>query len=217
MFDWQDKMESKIAEIGIIPVIKLDKPEYAPFLAEALLAGGVTTAEVTFRTGGADQIIRTMSDSFPEMLIGAGTVLTLDQVQLAIEAQARFIVSPGYDEDIVTYCIDRHIPVFAGGVTATEIQKIIKHGLYTAKFFPAVQFGGLAAIKALSGPFPEMKFIPTGGISLKNLGEYAADKRILACGGSYMVSDKLLQTGNWTEVSRLCLESVDIIKNARSS
>jgi len=216
MFDWQKKMESKIAEIGIIPVIKLDDPADAPHLAQALIAGRVSAAEVTFRTEKADQIIRAMRDSFPEMLVGAGTVLTLDQVKLAIEAMAAFIVSPGYDEEIVSYCIDQQMPVFAGAITPTEIQRIIKHGLYVAKFFPASQYGGLATIKALSGPFPDMKFIPTGGISLENLGEYAADKRILACGGSYMVSDKLLKSRNWSEVSRLCVESVDVIKNARS-
>jgi len=211
-------INEQISKIGIVPVIKLNNPEddAAP-LAKALCEGGVPVAEVTFRAAGADIAIKKMKDACPEMLVGAGTVLTKEQVDKAIEAGAQFIVSPGFDAELVGYCIEKRIAVYPGCTTPTDYHAALKFNLEVVKFFPAEQSGGLSKIKAMSAPFPMFKVMPTGGISLKNLKEYISCPVICACGGSYMVTAELIDNHKWDEITELCKQSVDIIKEARGN
>ena len=209
-------LQSKIAQIGIIPVIKLNRPTRdAVKLADALCAGGVPVAEVTFRAAGAADAIRLMAESHPKMLVGAGTVLTTAQVDEAMAAGARFIVTPGLDIEIVQYCQEKEIPIFPGCTTPTDYHAAYRLGLEVLKFFPAEQSGGLDKIKAMSAPFPMFKVMPTGGIGLGNLATYAACPIICACGGSYMVTAELIDGGKWDEITALCKKSVQIVKEAR--
>ena len=211
-----DTVSQRIAQTGVVPVIKLNHPERdAAALAAALCEGGLPVAEVTFRAAGAATAIRLMREAQPDMLVGAGTVLTIAQVDEALEAGAQFIVCPGLDPDIVVYCQDKGVPVYPGCTTPTDYHTAYKLGLEVLKFFPAEQSGGLAKIKAMSAPFPMFKVMPTGGVSLKNLAEYAACPVIVACGGSYMCPDKLIQAGAWDEITELCRKSVEIVKEAR--
>ena len=212
-----DAISKRISEIGVVPVIKLNHPnEDAAPLAKALCAGGVPVAEVTFRAAGAAQAIRLMTEACPEMLVGAGTVLTTDQVDQALEAGAKFIVTPGLDPDIVTYCQSKGVPVFPGCTTPTDYHTANKLGLEVLKFFPAEQSGGLAKIKAMSAPFPMFKIMPTGGISLKNLREYLSSPVVCACGGSYMVTADLIDNHKWDEITALCQQSVAIVREVRN-
>lgn len=208
-------IQDQLSGIGVIPVIKLKEIADAGALAEALCAGSLPAAEVTFRAEGAEQVIRGMREASPDLLVGAGTVLSVRQAELAQNAGARFVVSPGYDEEVVTWCVQNGMPVFPGCVTPTEIQMAIKRGLSVIKFFPAQQFGGLSAINALAGPFAEIRFMPTGGIDLTNLADYAANRHVAACGGSFMVAEKLIVEKNWSEITRLCKEAVEIVRKAR--
>ena len=206
----------KISDIGVVPVIKLSNPQRdAKPLADALCAGGVPVAEVTFRAAGAADAIRIMVESHPEMLVGAGTVMNEQQVDEAIAAGAAFIVTPGLDIEIVKYCQEKGITVFPGCTTPTDYHAAFKLGLEVLKFFPAEQSGGLAKIKAMAAPFPMFKVMPTGGVSLKNLATYAACPVICACGGSYMVTADLIDNGKWDEITELCKKSVEIVKEAR--
>lgn len=210
------QVDRKIMEIGVVPVIKLENPERdARPLAEALGAGGIPAAEVTFRAAGAGEAIRRMKEACPDMLVGAGTVVSASQVDQALEAGAQFIVSPGLDLDLVRYCQERGAPVYPGCTTASEYQAALRLGLEVLKFFPAEQSGGLGKIKALAAPFPQFKIMPTGGISLKNLGEYLSCPVILACGGSYMVTAELIGSQNWQEITRLCRQSREIVDAVR--
>ena len=209
-------VNNKISEIGVVPVIKLSNPERdAAPLAKALCEGGVPVAEVTFRAAGADTAIRLMKEACPEMLVGAGTVLSTEQVDKAIAAGAEFIVSPGLDVELVKYCQEKNIPIYPGCTTPTDYHAAYKLGLEIIKFFPAEQSGGLAKIKAMSAPFPMFKVMPTGGISLKNLKEYLSAPVICACGGSYMVTADLIENNKWDEIIDLCKQSVEIVKEAR--
>ena len=204
--------------IGVVPVIKLNHPERdAAPLAKALCAGGVPVAEVTFRAAGAATAIKLMAEACPDMLVGAGTVLTTAQVDEALAAGAKFIVTPGLDPEIVKYCQSKNLPIFPGCTTPTDYHAACKLGLEVLKFFPAEQSGGLAKIKAMSAPFPMFKVMPTGGISLKNLGEYIKAPVICACGGSYMVTADLIDNNKWDEITELCKKSVEIVKEARSN
>ena len=208
----------KISAVGIVPVIKLTKPERdAAPLARALCAGGVPVAEVTFRAPGADRAIRLMKESCPDIIVGAGTVTTREHIDAAIAAGGQFIVTPGFDHELVTYAKERHIPIFPGCTTPTDYHAALKFGLELLKFFPAEQSGGLAKIKAMSAPFPQFKVMPTGGISLKNLKEYLSAPVIAACGGSYMVTADLIDGQKWDEITSLCRESVKIVKEARGN
>ena len=205
-------------EIGVVPVIKLNNPERdAANLAKALVKGGLPVAEVTFRAKGADLAIKLMKEACPEILAGAGTVMTTEQVDLAIAAGAEFIVTPGFDPEIVKYCVDKNIAIFPGCTTPTDYHAAYKFGLEVLKFFPAEQSGGLAKIKAMAAPFPMFKVMPTGGISLKNLKEYLSCPVIAACGGSYMVTADLIDNNKWDEIIALCEESVKILKEARNN
>jgi len=209
-------LQKKISQIGVVPVIKLTNPERdAVPLADALCAGGVPVAEITFRAEGADKAMALMVQAHPEMLVGAGTVLTTEHVDRTIAAGGKFVVTPGLDIEIVKYCQEKGITCFPGCTTPTDYHAAYKLGLEVLKFFPAEQSGGLAKIKAMAAPFPMFKVMPTGGISLKNLAEYAAAPVIVACGGSYMCPDKLISEGKWDEITDLCRKSVEIVKEAR--
>ena len=211
-----NEMNTKISNIGVVPVIKLNNPERdAAPLAKALCEGGVPVAEVTFRAAGADTAIKLMKEACPEMLVGAGTVLTTEHVDKAIAAGAEFIVTPGFDPEIVKYCVDKNMPIYPGCTTPTDYHAALKFGLEVLKFFPAEQSGGLAKIKAMSAPFPMFKVMPTGGIGLKNLKEYLSCPVIAACGGSYMVTADLIDNQKWDEIIDLCKKSVEIVKEAR--
>lgn len=208
----------QIEQIGVVPVIKLRHPETdAAPLARALCAGGVPVAEVTFRAAGAPEAIRKMREACPDMLVGAGTVLSVAQVDEAVAAGAQFIVTPGLDEEIIRYCVVKHIAIYPGCTSPSDYHTALKYGLEVLKFFPAEQSGGLAKIKAMSAPFPMFRIMPTGGISLDNLADYAKNPLIVACGGSYMVSDALIDAQNWDEITALCKKSVETIKEARAN
>ena len=209
-------MNEKISAIGVVPVIKLNHPERdAAKLGKALSAGGVPVAEITFRAAGADTAIKLMKEACPDMLVGAGTVTTTAQIDKVIAAGGDFIVTPGFDPELVAYAQEKNIPIFPGCTTASEYQQALKFGLELIKFFPAEQSGGLAKIKALSAPFPQFKVMPTGGISLKNLADYIKAPVIAACGGSYMVTADLIDNNKWDEITELCKKSVEIVREAR--
>lgn len=212
-----NQIDRRISEIGILPVIKLNHPERdAAPLAESLCAGGVPVAEVTFRASRAEKAIHIMREACPDMLVGAGTVLTREQVDLSIENGAQFIVLPGFDPELVCYCMEKNVPVYPGCTSATEYHAALKHGIEVLKFFPAEQSGGLAKIKAMSAPFPMFKVIPTGGVNLSNLRDYLACPVVAACGGSYMVTADLVDDQKWGEISELCRRSVEIVKEVRN-
>ena len=211
-------INEKITSIGVVPVIKLNNPEKdAGGLAKALCEGGVPVAEVTFRAAGADTAIRLMKEACPEMLVGAGTVLTTEQIDKAIAAGAESIVTPGLDVELVKYAQAKGIAIYPGCTSPTDYHAAYKLGLEVLKFFPAEQSGGLAKIKAMSAPFPMFKVMPTGGISLKNLKDYISCPVICACGGSYMVTADLIDNNKWDEITELCKKSVEIVKEARSN
>lgn len=205
----------KMHEIGIIPVVVLNDAKDAEPLGRALLEGGLPCAEVTFRTDAAEESIRIMSEKFPELLVGAGTVLTTEQVDRAVRAGAKFIVSPGLNPKVVQYCIDKNIPVTPGVVTPGEIEKAIELGLSVVKFFPAEPSGGLAMINAVGAAYTAMKFMPTGGINEKNVVDYLKSDRIHACGGSWMVKGDLISSGQFERIKELCQEASAIVKEVR--
>ncbi|MGI6095870.1 MAG: bifunctional 4-hydroxy-2-oxoglutarate aldolase/2-dehydro-3-deoxy-phosphogluconate aldolase [Lachnospiraceae bacterium] len=205
----------KITELGVVPVVVLNDAKDAAPLAKALTDGGLPCAEVTFRTKAAEESIRIMTAEFPEMLVGAGTVLTVEQVDKAVAAGARFIVSPGFDPEIVDYCISKKIPVFPGCITPSEVAQAVKRGLKTVKFFPAEQFGGVATIKALAAPYVGMKFMPTGGINAKNLADYLSCDKIAACGGSWMVKGDLVKAGEFDKIQEMTAEAVKLVAEIR--
>ena len=211
-----NELQKRVCEIGVVPVIKLNNPERdAAALGKALCAGGVPVAEVTFRAAGADTAIKLMKEACPDMIVGAGTVTNTEQIDKVIEVGGEFVVSPGFDPELVAYAQEKGITIFPGCTTASEYHQALKFGLEVIKFFPAEQSGGLAKIKALAGPFANFKVMPTGGISLKNLGEYSASPIIAACGGSYMVTADLIDNNKWDEITELCKQSVEIVKEAR--
>ena len=205
----------KIQKTGIIPVVVINDVKDAEPLAKALIEGGLPCAEVTFRTEAAEESIRIMHEQFPEMLLGAGTVLTTEQVDRAVAAGASFIVSPGFDPEIVDYCLSKDILVLPGCITPSEVAQAVKRGLEVIKFFPAEQFGGVATIKALAAPYTNTKFMPTGGISAKNLRDYLGFKKIVACGGSWMVKNDLVEAGKFDEIKALTAEAVELVKEIR--
>ena len=209
-------VSEKISEIGVVPVIKLNNPERDSVpLAKALVEGGMPVAEVTFRAAGAAKAIKLMSETYPDMLVGAGTVMTEAQIDEAITAGAKFIVTPGLDIDLVKYAQSKGIDIFPGCTTPTDYHAAFRLGLKVLKFFPAEQSGGLAKIKAMAAPFPQFKVMPTGGISLKNLADYISCPVICACGGSYMVTADLIDNGHWDEITELCKQSLEIVKANR--
>lgn len=205
-------MEEQFREALVVPVVVLNDAKDAEPLAKALVEGGLPCAEVTFRTEAAEESIRRMATKYPEMLVGAGTVLTIEQVERAVNAGAKFIVSPGFDPEIVDYCIEKDIPVFPGCITPSEVAQAVKRGLKVVKFFPAEQFGGVATIKAMAAPYGMVKFMPTGGINAKNLKDYLSSDKILCCGGSWMVKGDLIKAGEFDKICELTKEAVALAK-----
>lgn len=209
------ELREEIYRTGIVPVVVLEKKENAVPTAKALLAGGVNFMEITFRTAAAQDSIKAVADSCPDMIVGAGTVVNLTQCKQAVEAGAKFIVSPGFDEEVVSWCIEHNITVLPGCVTPTEIMAALKKGLDIVKFFPANVYGGLNAMKALNGPFGQVRFIPTGGVSADNLSEFAKAPFIHAVGGSWICSKADIDKGNFDRITELSRQATDIIKSTR--
>lgn len=198
----------QIQKLGIVPVVKIDKLEDAKPLAQALIEGGLPCAEVTFRTDAAEEALHIIASEFPDMLIGAGTVLTTEQVDRAVNAGARFIVSPGLNPKVVKYCVEKRIPVTPGCSNPSDIEQAIELGLEVVKFFPAEAAGGLNMIKAMSAPYVSMKFMPTGGITEKNILSYLDFPKVIACGGSWMVNETLLNNGEFDKIKALTKDAV---------
>jgi len=206
-----DNIFERIGQLGLIPVVKIEKAQDALALGEALLAGGLPAAEITFRTDAAGESLRILDKSLPEVLIGAGTVLNIDNVKKAVDSGAKFIVAPGFNPKVVDYCVENNIPVVPGVNSPTQIEMGLDRGLKVLKFFPAEASGGLKLLKAMCAPYGEVDFIPTGGINAGNLLEYLAFKRVLACGGSWIVKSSLISSGQFSEIARLTKEAVDLI------
>ena len=209
------EMMKQLQKIGIVPVVVLDRAEDALPLAECLMKGGLPCAEVTFRTAAAEESIRIMAKAFPEMIIGAGTVLSTEQADRAIDAGARFIVSPGFNPMVTEHVLKKGVPMTPGICTPTEIEAALQFNLDVLKFFPAEPSGGLKMIKALAAPYVGVNFMPTGGISAANVRDYLAYDRIVACGGSWMVNGKLVREGQFAEIEKLVREAAGIVKEIR--
>jgi len=203
-----DAILAKIGSIGLVPVIKLDSADKAPGLGRALVAGGLPVAEITFRTKAAADSIRALRAEVPGLLVGAGTVLNLAQARSALEAGASFIVSPGFDEAVVDFCLERGLPVLPGVTGPDGIMRGLAKGLEVLKFFPAEAAGGLPLVEALAGPFPAVSFVPTGGIDAKNLGAWARRPNVLAIGGSFMAPGALIEAEDWPGIEALCREAL---------
>lgn len=208
-------MQEQLQKFGVVPVVVLNEVKDALPLAKALIEGGLPCAEVTFRTEAAEESIRQMAAEYPEMLVGAGTVLTIEQVDRAVNAGAKFIVSPGFDPEVVDYCLSREIPIFPGCVTPSEVAQAVKRGLKVVKFFPAEQFGGVSTIKALAAPYTMVRFMPTGGVSAKNLKDYLSCDKIIACGGSWMVKGDMIKAGEFDKICEMTKEAVALAKEIR--
>ena len=210
-----NELLNKVSELGVVPVVVLNDAKDAAPLAKALCEGGLPCAEVTFRTEAAEESIRIMHEQFPEMLLGAGTVLTTEQVDRAVAAGAEFIVSPGLNPRIVKYCVEKNIPITPGCANASDIEQALENGLEVVKFFPAEPAGGLKMIKALAAPYVGVKFMPTGGISAKNLPDYLSFKKIVACGGSWMVKGDMIAAGEFDKIKEMTKEAVDLVAEIR--
>lgn len=208
-------LAERFHEVGVVPVVVLEDAKDAVPLAQALVEGGLPCAEVTFRTAAAEESIRLMAEKFPEMLVGAGTVLTTEQVDVAVKAGAKFIVSPGFDPEIVDYCLKKEIPVLPGCISPSEVAQAVKRGLKTVKFFPAEQAGGVAMIKAMVAPYTGIKFMPTGGINAKNLEDYLSFDKIICCGGSWMVKGDLVKAGAFDKIKELTAEARNLVESIR--
>ena len=208
-------MYEKFRTIGIVPVVVLDDAKDAVPLGNALCEGGLPCAEVTFRTAAAFDTIKAMKNNFPDMLVGAGTVLTPEQVDRALEAGASFIVSPGLNPRVVAHCLEVGVPIVPGTQTPSEMEQALEFGLEVVKFFPAEPAGGLKMIKAVAAPYTTLKFMPTGGINAQNVRDYLAYDRILACGGSWMVKKDLISAGKFDEIRAMTAEAAAIVKEVR--
>lgn len=205
----------RLAACGVVPVVVIENAENAVPTAKAMLDGGIDVMEITFRTAAAADSIRAVSEQCPDMLVGAGTVVTLEQCRMAVDCGAKFIVAPGYDDEVVEWCVENNIPVTPGCVTPTEIMAAMKRGLKIMKFFPANVYGGLGALKALAGPFGGIKFIPTGGANASNLGEFIKSPYIHAVGGSWICPKADISAQNFERITALCREARTAIDSAR--
>ena len=208
MADNVSNVLARLGEARILPVVELDTSEAALPLAKALMAGGLPVAEITFRSEAAAESIGILRERIPEMLVGAGTVLTIDQVDLAHRAGSRFVVTPGFNPAVVEACLETGLPVLPGINNPTGVERALGFGLDAVKFFPAEASGGVPFLKALSGPYPSVRFVPTGGIGPDNLGHYLALPNVLACGGSWLVSPALVRASRFDESARLAGEAV---------
>ena len=203
---------SELGQAGLVPVIKIDRPQDAVPLAEALVGSGLPVMEITFRTAAAREAIGRIAREVPAVVLGAGTVLTLEQAQEAVDAGARYVVSPGFHAGIVDWCVAHGIAVGPGVATPTEIMAVLGKGLAIMKFFPAEELGGVRMLKALAGPFSNVRFIPTGGITAATLAEYLRLPNVFAAGGSWMVAPRLIAAGEFQEIARLAAEARRIVR-----
>ncbi|MSA00778.1 bifunctional 4-hydroxy-2-oxoglutarate aldolase/2-dehydro-3-deoxy-phosphogluconate aldolase [Lactonifactor sp. BIOML-A3] len=201
----------QIEKYKIVPVVKVERAGDTGRLCEALSTGGLPVAEITFRTPAAREAISAAVKEFPQMIVGAGTIVNVEQAKMAVDAGAQFLVSPGISHKVIEYALNQNIMIFPGACTPTEVMRIMEYGLSVAKFFPAQQYGGLSTIKALSAPFSDIRFMPTGGISAANVKEYLAFPKIAACGGSWMVRPELIAEGRYDEIRRLTEEAVGLV------
>ncbi len=208
-------MLNRVKNCGVVPVVAINDAAKAVPTAEALLAGGIDVIEVTFRTDAAEEAIRQIAQNVPDMLVGAGTVINAEQLERAEKAGAKFIVTPGLSGELVDLCKEKNLPIFPGVVTPSEIMEGLAHGVEIFKFFPASVFGGLKAIKALGGPFPQLKFMPTGGVNPDNLPEYLESDKIFACGGSWMVKASFIDNEEYAKITELSREAREIVKRIR--
>lgn len=208
-----NKILETISELRVIPVITIEDAENALPLGTALISGNLPLIEITFRTSSAVDAIRNLSNSSLDILIGAGTILTPEQAQLAVQAGAKFIVSPGFSKVVVNWCIKNGVIVIPGVATSTEIMMALDYGLDVVKFFPSEPLGGLSVLKAISGPFADIKFIPTGGITPKNLNDYLRHQSVIACGGSWLANRHIINTGNFQQITKLALDAYEISRN----
>ena len=204
----------RIGELKIVPVVSIEDEQSAPALADALVAGGLPIAEITFRTAAAEKAIRALA-SRKDLLLGAGTVLNVDTARRAVDAGARFIVSPGFNPKVVGWCVSNKVPITPGTATPTDIEMALEHGLEVVKFFPAEPMGGVKTLKMIAGPYGMMRFVPTGGIDAGKLEEYLKFEKVLACGGSWMVGKELLAAKQWGRVTELSREAVGIAERVR--
>jgi 2-dehydro-3-deoxyphosphogluconate aldolase/(4S)-4-hydroxy-2-oxoglutarate aldolase len=211
-----EDLKKRFEEIGIIPVVVLEDAKDAHALGEALMKGGLPAAEVTFRTEAAEEVIRILSKDFPDMLVGAGTVLTCEQADRAVAAGAKFIVAPGFNPTVVKHCLEKGYPVTPGVQTPGEMEQTMELGLDFVKFFPAEPAGGLPMIKAVAAPYSKLRFMPTGGINKENVKDYLAYKKIVACGGTWMVKGDLIASGDFAKIEELTHEAAEIVKEARA-
>lgn len=205
----------ELGHLGVVPVVKIERSEDAVELGRALLAGGLPCAEITFRTEAAEEAIQRISSSLPEIIVGAGTVLSVDQARRAVSAGARFIVSPGFNPKVVDWCLQNEIPVTPGVVTPTEIDMALEKGLEILKFFPAEAMGGIATLKAIAAPYGGIKFIPTGGINQDNLADYLAQPSVHCCGGSWLVKANLISAGRFDEITQLTRDAISVVHRVR--
>ncbi|MCR5210920.1 MAG: bifunctional 4-hydroxy-2-oxoglutarate aldolase/2-dehydro-3-deoxy-phosphogluconate aldolase [Lachnospiraceae bacterium] len=206
------ELEERFYKIGVIPVIALDDAKDASPMGDALMKGGLPAAEVTFRTAAAVDTIKILKKEFPDMLVGAGTVLTTEQADRAIDAGAEFIVAPGLNPKVVKHVLDKGYHMSPGIATATEIEAALDLGLTFVKFFPAEANGGLPMIKALAGPYTNVKYMPTGGVNAKNLADYLSYDKIVCCGGTWVVKKDLVSEGKFSEIEKMAKEAADIVK-----
>jgi len=207
-----DTILSKFQQIGIVPVVKIDDATKAEGLAKAMLDGGIPCIEITFRTAAAEEAIKRVTKAYPEMLVGAGTVINVEFAEKAVAAGAKFIVAPGFNPSVVDWCIERNVPILPGVCTPSDIEAGLSRGLSTLKFFPAEASGGVNMLKNLAGPFPNLTFIPTGGIGLHNILDYAKQPNILAVGGSWMVKPELIEAEDWPAITKLCSDAVAAVQ-----
>lgn len=208
-------MNKKIEALGIVPVVVLNDADDAVPLCKALAEGGLPVAEITFRTAAAEESIRRVAKELPDVLVGAGTVLTCEQVDRAIAAGAKFIVSPGFNPEVVGYCVEKGYPIFPGCPTTSDIEKAMSYGLKVVKFFPAEAMGGIKVIKAVAAPYGSMRFMPTGGVNEKNLLDYLSFNKIICCGGSWMVKADLIKNGEFEKICNLTKEAKELAKSIR--
>jgi 2-dehydro-3-deoxyphosphogluconate aldolase/(4S)-4-hydroxy-2-oxoglutarate aldolase len=212
-----DKIIEKISAMGVIPVVAIENASDAGGLGDALIEGGLPCAEITFRTAAAASAIRTLCNSHPEILVGAGTVLTKSDAETAVDAGASFVVTPGFDGDLVDWCLDQSIPVIPGVMTPTDINAAINRKLNVLKFFPAEAAGGVKTLKAISGPYGSIKFVPTGGITLGNLEAYLSLPNVVACGGSWLVQKDQISSGEFDTIESLVREAVQLVERIRGN
>ncbi len=210
-----EQILEKIGRLALMPVVKIENAKHAPRLAEALVAGGLPRAEITFRTKAAEESIQHIASEFPDLVLGAGTVLSVDQAKRAVDAGAKFIVSPGFNPKVVDWCLENEVPVTPGIATPTEIEMALDKGLEILKFFPAEALGGAVMLKAMSGPYSDVKFIPTGGVNPQNLVGYLKLSTVHACGGSWLAPSKLISTEAFDEITCLAQEAVNVVRQIR--